>query len=141
MTCLSMNLLCQFGCQRKDLTHFSTNRSRVFTSQVEFLTMATIITVKLICIMAVWTSFARLSVKIAHVLFVFIAVAQLLQSPLSKDHRHLARKASKHQVSSELARPAVNSVVYGRSKTTSESMASAPRWLFCCVIALVHELA
>ena len=33
MTYLSMNLSCQFGCQRKDLTHFSTNRARMFTSQ------------------------------------------------------------------------------------------------------------
>lgn len=45
MTYLSINLLCQFDCQRKDLTHFCTNQARMFTSQVEFLTMATIVIV------------------------------------------------------------------------------------------------
>ena len=54
---------------------------------------------------AAWTSFARLPVKIAHALFVFIAVTQLLQNPLSKDPRRLARKASELQVTSQLARP------------------------------------
>ena len=91
-------------------------------------------------IMAVWTSFTWLSVKIAHFLFVFIAVAQLLQSPLSKGHQHLARKGSELQVASEFARPAVSSEGYRRSKTTSESMVSAPRRIFCVVI-LAHEFA
>ena len=66
--------------------------------------------------MAAWTSFTRLSVKTAHFLFVFIAVAQLLQSPLSKGHQHLARKGSELQVASEFARPAVSSEGYRRSK-------------------------
>ena len=91
----------------------------------------------LICIMAAWTSFTRLSVKIAHFLFIFIAVAQFLQSPLSKGHQHLARKGSELQVASEFARPAVSSEGYRRSKTTSESMVSAPRRILCVVI-LAH---
>ena len=40
---LSMNLLFQSGCQRKGLTHFCTNQARMFTSQVKFLTMGTIV--------------------------------------------------------------------------------------------------
>lgn len=80
-------------------------------------------------------------VKIAHALFVFIAVTQLLQYPLSKDHRRLARKASELQVASQLARPVVSSESYTRPKPTSESMASAPRRLFRCVITSAHELA
>ena len=73
---------------------------------------------------AACTSFARLPVIIAHALFVFIAVTQLLQYPLSKDHRRLARKASELQVASQLARPVVSSESYRRPKPTSESMAS-----------------
>ena len=90
--------------------------------------------------MAAWISFTQLSVKIAHFLFIFIAVAPLLQSPLSKGHQHLARKGSELQVASEFARPVVSSEGYRRSKTTSESMVSAPRRIFCVVI-LAHELA
>ncbi|KAK2558583.1 hypothetical protein P5673_018760 [Acropora cervicornis] len=68
------------------------------------------------------------------------SVAQLLQSPLSKGHQHLARKGSELQVASEFARPAVSSEGYRRSKTTSKSMVSAPRRIFCVVI-LAHEFA
>ena len=39
MTYLDMNLLCQFGFQRKGLTKFSPNRAKMFTFRLELLTM------------------------------------------------------------------------------------------------------